>query len=64
MSIKEETETDKILLYVAFTPQKTSDIRLVCLAMFPLRLPQPIFGDLDMETHQLEGTVQLIVGTN
>ena len=48
MSIKEETETDKILLYVTFTPQKTSDIRLVCLAMYPLRLLQPIFGDLDL----------------
>ena len=63
MSIKEMTETE-MLLYVTFTPLKTSDIRLVCLAMYPLRLPQPIFGDLDMETHQLEGTVQLIVGTN
>ena len=63
MSIKEVTETE-MLLYVTFTPLKTSDIRLVCLAMYPLRLLQPIFGDLDMETHQLEGTVQLIVGTN
>ena len=47
MSIKEVTETE-MLLYVTFTPLKTSDIRLVCLAMYPLRLLQPIFGDLDL----------------
>ena len=57
MTIKQVTEKVKMLLYVTFTPLKTSDIRLVYLARFPLRLPQPIFGDIDMETHQLEGTV-------
>ena len=55
MWMKQVTEKDKIFLHVTFTPVKTSGIRLVCPDRFPLHLPVPTFGDLEMETHQLEG---------